>query len=50
VFLTSGEEHIDKVLRLLLTKWAWLQTIDKQEKRPFAYYLYPTGQNKKQRL
>lgn len=50
VFLSSGEEHIDNVLRLLLVKWAWLQFIDVNESRPFAYFLYPTGQYKKQPL
>ena len=50
VFLSSGEEHIDKVLRLLLLKWDWLQFIDENEPRPFAFFLYPTGQYKKQSL
>ena len=50
VFLTSGEEHLPKVLRLLLTKWEWLNYIDNNESRPFAYFLYPTGQYKKQSL
>ena len=50
IFLTNGEEHIDKVLRLLLVKWAWLKYLDENEQRPFAYFLYPTGQYKKQPL
>ena len=50
VFLTSGEERLPNVLRLLLTKWEWLKFIDENEPRPFAYFLYPTGQYKKQTL
>lgn len=50
VFLTSGEEHLPKVLRLLLTKWEWLNYIDKNEPRPFAYFLYPTGQHKRKSI
>lgn len=43
VFLTSGEEHLPKVLRLLLTKWPWLELINDTEPRPFAFFLYPNG-------
>ena len=50
VYLTSGEEHIDKVLWLLLVKWKWLEELDKNEQRPFAYFLSPKGQVKKQLL
>ncbi|MDP2918911.1 MAG: hypothetical protein Q8O43_01655 [Dehalococcoidia bacterium] len=50
VYLTNGEEHIDKVLWLLLVKWKWLENIDKNEQRPFAYFLSPKGRIKKQTL
>jgi hypothetical protein len=50
VFLTNGEEHLPRVLKLLLMKWEWLNYIDENEPRPFAYFLYPTGQYKKQIL
>jgi len=50
VFLTSGEEHLDKVLWLLLIKWKWLEDIDEHEQRPFAYFLSPNGRIKKQTL
>ena len=43
VFLTSGEEHLAKVLWLLLVKWAWLEEIDRNLSRPFARFLSPTG-------
>ncbi len=50
VYLTSGEEYIDKVLWLLLVKWKWLQDIDKHEQRPFAYFVSPKGRITKQSL
>ena len=37
VFLTSGEEHSPKVLWLLLVKWQWLEEIDENVPRPFAF-------------
>ena len=37
VFLTSGQERIDQVLRLLLNKWSWLDEIDRTVSRPFAF-------------
>lgn len=43
VFLTSGQEHLPNVLRLLLNKWEWLERIDREVKRPFVFYLYPNG-------
>ncbi len=43
VFLTSGEEYLPKVLRLLLAKWSWLELINDTELRPFAFFLYPNG-------
>lgn len=47
VFLTSGQEHLPKVLRLILTKWEWLAQIDAQVERPFAFYLYPNGRTRR---
>ncbi len=43
VFLTSGEEHPPKVLKLLLTKWENLIDIDDKTPRPFALFLSPNG-------
>ena len=50
VYLTKGEEHIDKVLWLLLVKWKWLEDINQHEQRPFAYFLSPNGHVAKQPL
>lgn len=50
IYLTSGEEYIDRVLRLLLVKWTWFQDIDKHEKRPFAFFISPKGRVVKQSL
>lgn len=47
VFLTSGQEYLQQVLRLLLNKWKWLEYIDETTPRPFAYYLYPSGRTRK---
>ena len=47
VFLTSGNEYLQQVLRLLLNKWEWLEYIDETTPRPFAYYLYPYGRTRK---
>ena len=47
VFLTSGQEYLPQVLRLLLNKWEWLELIDQTTPRPFAYYLYPYGRIRK---
>lgn len=45
VFLTSGREKSVEVLKLILRKWAWLETIDRHEQRPFAYLLPLSGKN-----
>ena len=37
VFLTSGQEHPPDMLRLLLNKWEWLQSIDQAVQRPFVF-------------
>ncbi len=50
IYLTNGEEHIDKVLWLLLIKWKWLQYIDQNEPRPFAFFISPKGRIMKQPL
>lgn len=47
VFLTSGQEYLPNTLRLILSKWAWLELIDSTIPRPFAYYLYPRGRTKR---
>ena len=47
IFLTSGEERLPNTLRLILTKWSWLERIDSTVSRPFAFFLYPTGQTKR---
>ena len=47
VFLTSGQEYLQQVLRLLLNKWKWLEHIDQTTPRPFAYFLYPYGRTRK---
>lgn len=43
VFLTSGQERSVATLQLILRKWAWLETIDADETRPFAYLLSMSG-------
>ena len=50
VYLTNGEEYIDKVLWLLLVKWKWLQFIDQNEQRPFVFFMSPRGRTIKQPL
>jgi len=39
VFLTTGQEKSVEVLKLILRKWAWLETIVQKEPRPFAYLM-----------
>ncbi|MCL4552098.1 MAG: hypothetical protein M1305_00870 [Candidatus Marsarchaeota archaeon] len=43
VFLTTGQEDSVAVLRLVLNKWTWLQAIDEQIDRPFAYLMTIKG-------
>lgn len=45
VFLTSGQERLPDMLRLLLNKWAWLEAIDQQITRPFVYTLTIKGRS-----
>ncbi len=47
VFLSSGNLHPKDKLLLILRKWQWIETIDINEKRPFAFFIYPNGQVKK---
>ncbi len=39
VFLTSGEENIARVLKLLLAKWEILELLWDTTERPFARFL-----------
>jgi hypothetical protein len=43
VFLTSGQELVAEVLRLLLTKWKALETLYNTTPRPFARFLSLNG-------
>jgi hypothetical protein len=43
VFLTSGQEKSVEVLRLILRKWDWLEVVDRNQPRPFAYRMTITG-------
>ncbi len=47
VFFTTGNIHPKDKLLLILRKWHWLEMIDEKESRPFAFYLYRTGQTRK---
>jgi hypothetical protein len=44
VFLTTGQEKSVEVLKLILRKWDWLEAIDRNEPRPFAYVTTLRGQ------
>lgn len=43
VFLTDGEQYLAKVLSLMLRKWDWLNQVDVETLRPFAYFITPDG-------
>ncbi len=43
VFLTTGQENRVKVMQLLLRKWDWFETVDKKQRRPFAYLMPISG-------
>jgi hypothetical protein len=47
VFVTEGQMHRRELMLLLLKKWDWFEAIDRDEQRPFAYYLYPSGKIRK---
>lgn len=50
VFLRSGEERKLNVLKLILNQWEWLQSIDIDEPRPFAYLITIAGRKARVRL
>jgi hypothetical protein len=43
VFLTTGEEYIANVLKLILNRWDWLENLDALQPRPFARFLAQDG-------
>ena len=43
VFLTSGQEYLRNVLKLLLTKWEYFESLWDTTNRPFARFLSPRG-------
>ncbi len=43
IYLTSGNQYIPRVLRLLLGIWEKLELLDATEPRPFARFLSPYG-------
>jgi hypothetical protein len=47
VFLTSGQEFLPNTLRLILSKWEWLELVDRSVPRPFVFYLYPKGRTRR---
>ena len=47
VFVTEGQMSRPKLMLLLLKKWDWFEVIEKEEERPFAFYLYPSGKIRK---
>ena len=44
VFLTSGEEPVEDVVRLLSANWSLLEQVHLNTSRPFARFLTPDGQ------
>ena len=48
VFLHPGRVKRRDVLELLLRKWTWLETIDANEPRPFAFILNPSGRARRE--
>ena len=47
VFFTSGDLHPKDKLLLILRKWQWMEKVDAITQKPFAFYLYTTGQIRK---
>ena len=43
VFFDSGQDQSDQMLRVILNRWKWLEAIDTQIERPFAYVLSVSG-------
>jgi hypothetical protein len=47
VFLSSNQIRSIDELRLMLRKLAWLERIDRDEPRPFAFILMLTGETRR---
>ena len=47
VFLSTGHETRFQILRFILTQWEWLEAIDANEPRPFAYIVTAAGRKRK---
>lgn len=43
VFLTSGQEKIALVLKMLLSRWSRLEELDNTTQRPYARFITPNG-------
>jgi len=43
VFLTNGQEYIRTVLKILLAKWEYLESLWTKTPRPFVRFLSPNG-------
>jgi hypothetical protein len=47
VFLQTGQVTRFQLLRLIVAEWDWLEAIDLNESRPFAYVLHASGHKTK---
>lgn len=47
VFLTTGQGVSYEVLHFLLNRWPWLESIDRNEQRPFAFEVSIKGRPRK---
>ena len=47
MFLTSGQENSSDVLRLVLNKWQWLESVDIQVTRPFVFTIRIDGHTRR---
>jgi hypothetical protein len=45
IFLTTGQERKLEILKLVLRKWEWLEEIDRDVQRPFAFEMPISGRN-----
>ncbi len=43
IFLTTGQEYARNVLRVLLSRWDSLESLDSTESKPFVRFLLPSG-------
>jgi hypothetical protein len=43
VFMNNGSELAWAVLRMIMVRWEWLQSVDNHESRPFVYIVGLTG-------